>query len=255
MGDRKAHSIRLIRRLAAYRQLLQPRPELEGRFLVLSQSRSGTTLLKELLNAHPMIECAGELLVDWVPWPELYVEAQSRARRDKVFGFKVFIHHLDRDQGMEDPARFLRRMHEKGYRLVYLKRENLVRHAMSQMLRKATGVTHARDGKVQIPRHQVDARAFMRHLQVRDYYWRQAERALEGLPHHRVLYESALETSANHQSTMQQLFTFLGLPPIEVCARLKRINDKPLSEIVENYDEIVQAVDAGPYSCWLEQLA
>ncbi|MEX2535689.1 MAG: sulfotransferase [Trueperaceae bacterium] len=251
MGKQTVSPLPLLRRLASFRRLLSPRNEGEGRFLVLSQSRSGSTLFTQLLNAHPDIHCAGELLRDWVPLPKLYIESHRRHYKANVFGFKVFIHHLMRDQGIKDPERFLNRMHDQGYKLLYLKRENLLRHSMSQGLRKVTGVTHTTSG-VDLPSHRVDIETFMRHLRTREYFWREAEEALEGLPYHALSYEMDLENSACHQVAMDKVFLFLNLPPVTVQTNMKRINNKHLRDILANYDELVQAVSGTPYARWLE---
>lgn len=244
----------LLRRLASFRYLLTPASKVRGRFIVLSQSRSGTTLLRRLLNSHPDVSCSGELLRKRVPLPQLYLETQSRRCPSKVTGSKVFIHHLLRNQKIKDPSRFLLQLNERGYKIIYLKRENILRHSVSQWLRKVTGVTHS-SSNTEVPRHRVDVDFLIRHLKAREYYWEEAERALDGLPYHRITYENDLERSDHHQEAMDEIFSFLEVEPVAVKADLRRINDKQLSEIIENYEEVTLALSGTRYSRWLEEVA
>ena len=210
-------------------------------------------MLTRLLDSHPEIRCTGELLRKWVPWPALYVESERRRYSEPVFGFKVFVHHLIDDQRVSDPKSLLALFHRSGYRIIYLKRENLLRHAISQYLRKVTGVTHSRSGNVVRGPYEVDIAFVLRHLRTRERFWREAEAALGDLPYLKLSYEQDLEDGSLHQATANRAFSFLGLDSAPVEAELKRINDKRLPELIANYDDLVAALEGTPYSVWLEE--
>ena len=253
MGTGKKDKSKLLHRLLTYRHLLRKPPE-GGRFLVWSQSRCGTTLLTQLLDSHPEIDCEKELLARWVPWQQAYVESRRRVHPSQVFGFKVFVHHLIDDQRIQ-PRRFLDDLHHRGYQIVYLKRENILRHSLSQCLRKATGVTHSTSGQVVRERYRIDVDYLLRHMKVRDRMWQEAEHALEGKSFYRLTYEDDLQDGSRHQATVDGIFSFLGLDSAPVHSELKRINDKCLSDLIENYDELAQTLSGTKYEMWLEEPA
>lgn len=223
----------------------------EGRFLIFGQSRSGSTLLRGFLNAHPKVDCRNELLTSWVPWPETYCEAHSRLSRAPVYGCKVFVHHLIDDQGVEDIRGFLAGVQRRGFQLVYLRRENLIRHALSNFLRKRTGVTHAQESLPDLEAFKLDIARFVRHLHVRDRFWNVADEAISDLEHHALSYERDLVDPDGHQHTANEVFRFLGLEPVSVQARLRRINDRRLTELIQNYEELERALAGGPFERWL----
>lgn len=246
-----------LRRLAAYRWLLDPRlREPEGRFLIFGQSRSGSTLLVDLLNSHPRVRCEGEIYYHRTPAPRLYRRARARHAGADVYGFKMHVHQLDYKLRTPDPARFVRELHEDGYRFLYLRRANSLRQVLSDQRRSQGGRTHYRGGSRPERRAlRVDVAEVMAHLELRERYWREAEALLAPYPHHTVVYERDLADGRRHQATMDGVFAFLGLEPVRVETELVRINTRPIAELVENYEELRAAVAASPHAAMLEEAA
>ncbi len=121
------------------------------RFIVFGQGRTGSTLLQKLLDAHPKIQCDGELLYypRWRPWA--FVEGCARSSSAQVYGFKVKPYQLDRNGGHAMGRSFLKRAISEGWRLICLRRENLFRHALSGLVANRRGqVWHsAKDHKLE----------------------------------------------------------------------------------------------------------
>lgn len=223
-----------------------------SKFLIFGQSRSGSTLLRDLLNSHPEVECAGEPLRDWVPWPETTCEIFAARSSARVFGCKVFVHHLRDRQFYDDSARFLERMQRRGYRILYLERANLVRHALSNFIRRETGVTHAMGRRVELDEFELDIEAFVAHLHVRERFWREAEEAIDGRDFLRIVYEHDLMDHAVRQKSMDRVFEYLGVESVSVGTSLEQINTKRLSDLITNYDELKRALEGSDFERWLE---
>ena len=77
------------------------------RFVVHSLGRSGSTLLTDLLAAHPQIECDGEILSHpvLITTPERLVRDRARLFPSKCYGFKMRPRHYD-DQHFNDSVHF-----------------------------------------------------------------------------------------------------------------------------------------------------
>jgi hypothetical protein len=65
---------------------------------------------------------------------------------------------------------------------------------------------------------------------------RRERAALASIPHVEVQYETDLESSGAHQVTVDRVLDYLGLERRPVATRLRKINYRPIAEIVENYD-------------------
>ena len=103
----------------------------KGKFLIFSQGRTGSTLLMDLLSSHPEIHCDGELLYYRVPFPAQFVKLKSALTLKKHFGFKVKIYQLVEIQNIKDPREFIMEFYNRGWKIISLKRENLLRHVIS----------------------------------------------------------------------------------------------------------------------------
>lgn len=242
--------------LALRHNLRPPKVEIRERFVVFSQSRCGSSLLAELLDAHPEVHCATEIFRLSPPFPNAYRRAVERLSPAPVFGFKLQVHHLDNELGLDDrqAEAFIVGLVEAGYRFIYLKRENSLRQVISDRLREAGGPTYLRSsGPHVIDPLTVDVEAVLARLKTRQHYWDVAEKLLEHTDHVRVGYEADLQESGNHQATADRLFSFLGLQSAPVSTSTRRINTRRLSELVENYAELQAALADTPWAAQLEQ--
>ena len=77
------------------------------RFVIFAQGRTGSSLLRSLLNAHPEVRTEGEILGRPVIDPVRFVERHATVSSPPVFGFKVKIYQLSDIQGV-DPRAFWR---------------------------------------------------------------------------------------------------------------------------------------------------
>lgn len=225
-----------------------------GRFVVFSQSRSGSSLLADLLDTHPAIDCADEIYRLRPAFPHQFRHAREKISEAPVFGFKLQVHHLDNELGLDQRSEelFVERLVAEGYKFVYLKRENSLRQVVSDFLRRAGGPTYKRsDDAPTVTRLRVDVAGVLKRLEIRRHYWEEAERLLELTRHIDFSYETHLQESVTQQPTMDRAFDFLDLPSVPVETELKRINTRPLSELIDNYLELESALAGTP---WQEQL-
>ena len=115
------------------------------KFVIFGQGKSGSTLLTTLFNSHPEIHCDQEILFNPVKFPKLFVRARCRAAVKPVYGFKVKIYQLNGmtwtspRQSISDPSTFLRYFQQRGWKIIYLRRENLLRTEISNNIRWARG--------------------------------------------------------------------------------------------------------------------
>ena len=239
---------------ATYARLLAPRwLRPDARFVLFAQGRSGSTLLADLLNSHPQVHCADEILTWPRRSPRAYVEACSIGHRGNVYGFKVKIHHLTDDQGMDDPGAFLRDLHAEGWHVLYLRRRNVLRQALSAAVAARRDTYHETSaGHGPSPVH-VDVDDLLWRTAQRVEFVEQERRALDGVPHAAFVYEDDLLSSDRHQAAAARAFAHLGLNEVPVSTGLRRIAARPLADLVRNHVEVVAAVSASPWASLLEE--
>lgn len=218
-----------------------PRP-----FFVFGQGRSGSTLLCNLLNSHPDIYCESEILFHRRLAPVSFaLGRQKRAPSDKMYGFKVKVYQLDNVQTRTDADRFVRELvinHE--WRLIFLWRKEILRQTISAIMAWRKGLWHAKKDEQDAvertvrldPDHVIDSLYF----RIRNM---ERERAIiADLPHEVVTYESDLLNPEDQQPTLSRLFQFLDLPDHTVETSLRKTSKPDLSEQIENYQEIRDAI-------------
>lgn len=245
---------RLLRQAPVYLHALPSlRTGPKTKFVVFAQGKTGSTLLVDLLNSSPDVHCDDEILYHPVPLPRTYVLAHSRRANKPIYGFKVKVYQLEREQ-RRDAHRFLHDLHARDWKIIYLRRNNLLRQILSNKIRQQRGTPYYQPGHevLRIERLTVDAADLIARLKYRQEQLQHEERALDGLPHLCVTYEDDLIGAENHQRTLDRLFDHLGAQRTVVKTKLGRINTLPLSELIANYDEVARHLSRAGFGSFLE---
>lgn len=227
---------------------------MRAKFVVFAQGRTGSTLLGDLLRSHPQIYFGDELLASAVRSPRL-TAARTRWRHARhAVGFHVKIYQLSDVQGISDAGGWLRGMHRHGWRVIALRRENLLRQVLSNMTAKVTNRYEDRSGEGEFVRVRpyVDPEELLHWIGVRAAVGADEAAALEGVPHLSLSYERDLQDSAAWHPTMERVFAHLDLDSVPVATNLRRQNDGKLATLIANYQEVVDAVGGTEYARYLD---
>lgn len=240
------------------------------RFIVFSSGRSGSTLFMELLNGHPDVYSEGELMnpgYGHVPRPwlikvfrffpgPLIFYRMIRNRKRKVYGFTLFAYHFKKIE------KRVQQLSKAGWKIIYLRRRNIVNQALSNVMAQETAHWHRRmepgQGHQPPPESPPEKKAiapgkFLHGLKTFTT-WRDWEgKALQGIPHLEVIYEDMLENRENWQATMEKVFQFLGVRPANVNSGLAKTYPRPYAEIISNYEELLKTVKRSRYACLLDR--
>jgi LPS sulfotransferase NodH len=227
---------------------------MRAKFVLFAQGRTGSTLLGDLLRSHPEIYFADELLSSPVRSPR-FASARTRWRHARhAVGFHVKIYQLSDVQGITDAGGWLRGMHGHGWRVIALRRENLLRQVLSNMTAQVTNryEDRSRENEFVRVRPYVDPDELLHWIGVRAAVGADEAAALDGVPHLPLTYEHDLQDSSTWQPTMERAFAYLDLPPVQVATNLRRQNDGELSTLIANYDEVRRAVEPTEYARYLD---
>ena len=217
-------------------------------FCLWHSGRCGSTVLTSMLNQHPKIYCAGEILEKYSKRYEGLADKSGgwsggkwRIRRDmlkggaKVFGFEMKIWHLSRlGVSISEAMDFLNEINFNKH--IVLQRQNYLRVAASGLVLRKTSRSSIKLGsmptltKVHIRPEELDSVI----CKLSDFYTKL--KILLGQDCLWLLYEKDILKAPN--IAFQKATDFLGLEPVEATVRLGRTNPYPLREIILNFDEI-----------------
>lgn len=216
------------------------------RFMILGVPRSGSNWLQESLDYHPEIKCAGELLDHFTGsanpvriLEELWDE--SIPNRNKAIGFKVFYNHC---QQYPEVWEYLK---SSDVSVIVLERRNLLAQQTSLAMAFKTDRWGGRqyeannDAKVRLEAGSIISK------------FNQIEREMSHKTaifskHNtlRISYENLFE-----DNTIYAIEDFLGVSRLKLYSTLVRQETRPLSEAIENYDEVCSALSGTKYERFL----
>lgn len=225
----------------------------DTRFVLFARGRSGTTLLLSMLDAHPEIEADGEILRRRAWRPNALIEQRVGQTRAPVYGFKLLSYQLRSLQThLPDRRAFLETLVEQGYRVLYLRRQNLLRHALSGLYAEHRRRWHQTDTDAPArPTIRVRREDLFRWLDGSARLRRFEHEVLDGLPHLSLTYEDDLEDPARHSETLRRVTGRLDLAPIAPDTALCKTTPRRLSDLATNPDEVHHWVAASPYARFL----
>ncbi len=233
--------------------LLRPRRDRNGsKFLIFAQGRTGSSLLVDLLNRSPSVHCDEEILARPVLLPTRWVSAHRGRHQGCTYGFKVKLYQLTIDQRIDDPGAWLSAMQRSGWRVLYLRRRNLLRQVLSNILASRSSRYHYRSAPTARAPVTIDLAEMLELMSVRQRIGEEERMALAGVPHESVCYEDDLMLSERHQSTFDRLARVLGAEPAYATTELRRINSGPLSGLVDNYRQLERELVGTPWEGFLE---
>lgn len=224
------------------------------KLVLLFEGRTGSSMFGGMLNQHPEIGFLGEEVADllddgweaqerWID--RLFSEppAMSDPRLTppddlRVVGFKVKLREVASTSGLAES------LVEHRARIVHMTRRNLVKQAVSSIratdLYEATGHFNLDPGQEDLVPgpYEIPVERFHRILTWLESHVEALERFVSRLPLPvlRLAYEDLV---GDTDGTMRRVWDWLDVPCTDVYSRSIKVTSDDLSDVVSNYDEIV----------------
>ncbi|WP_157620617.1 hypothetical protein [Synechococcus sp. PCC 7335] len=222
--------------------------------MIFAQGRTGSTLLESLLCSSGYFGQNGELLntrYGEVRSPVAFISGLSKRSRGN-FIFHVKIQQLTKNRRNPiSPRLFLETLYEEGWKIIYLRRENKVKHALSNIVANHRGGYHKFDTKEEDLKILFECEQLTRRVDRRVAYEEKEKEALANIKYHEVIYERDLENAQSHQQTVDRILEYLSLAPRVVTTKHKKVNSRPLEETISNYDEFIDCLDKHGWQSFL----
>ncbi len=225
------------------------------KFILFVQGRSGSNLLRDLLNAHPDIQCDSELFKAdpnhitaqkinkiILKIPASFVESRCRLSKQNVYGFVLMDYHL------KNPGVLIKQLYQSGWKIIYVSRNDLMAQCFSNLLAQKTNHWHNRSNKLEATyKVKITKEELLDELN----WWvarkKNEENILKGIKAYHVIYEDNLQDKADWPNTTHKLFEYLGVDPVPVSSTFQKTYSRHYSDIINNYDELMDSLKNTAY--------
>lgn len=231
--------------------------------VILTSQRSGSTFLQQCLDAHPSVKCYGELLVGGnlvapAPlqgrrlltkayrylmiraWDPVGIMERYYGREEApVVAFKLMYNHADRPRVKEYLAA------HREIRIIHLRRDNVLKQHVSRLLltakRERAWQPHT-DHPVPVVSVRVSPQDAIEDMRRVRNYFLEFERLLSGHRKVELIYERLFNERTLSQEALGKIAELLEIEPMPISSGLVKMNPNELRQMVENYDELVEAL-------------
>ena len=209
------------------------------KFVIISRSRTGSTLLMSLLNSHENIECTGEIFKELKGKPSNQVwfnHFGKRLKRIKWLGFRLFYYHpINGDREVWELLKS-----DSSIPVLHLTRQNMLRTLVSQRIGMKTNKwTKQKDEEMQA--EPSDKRISLTVEECESFfdetkaYENETRKAFSS---HQIIEVSYENLVANRDSCMNSVYKGLGTSISLATTNRKKQNPEPLPDLVKNYNEL-----------------
>jgi LPS sulfotransferase NodH len=225
-------------------------------FIIFGHGRSGSNLLRSLLNSHPEIDCIDEpfnpivlknkkkwirLLI--VNFPVLYVRLLSTKYPDKYFGFKLFSWHLKNANSIPE------KLEKLGWKVIYISRKNILKQAFSKLIGKQNKLYVRTNELISIDEvFDIPVKDVVNQIKRIQKLLIQESEALENVNHLHIIYEDDLKNMDQWDTTSTKVFHKLGLEPVKTVSKTFVTDSRTDKERIANFDEIIDHLNKNGFS-------
>ncbi len=212
-----------------------------------------------MLNAHPELDWKSEVFHSFHESTESQPSGQDpfeilhRSIRDSEslhYGFETKFQHLDSNGLDIDFAGFLAKLQELGFqKYILLERKNYLRQAISVARGQLTKIWHVSQDQAEplFSEFELDLesislggtnRKLEECFEFLDHTYQETTRVIEksGVPLLHLTYENDLERDA--EIGLGKTLSFLGLKKIKPNVSLRKLDSRPVSEMISNHDQL-----------------
>lgn len=241
-------------------------------FLIISAQRSGSTLIRTMLDSHPAISCYGEVFLPTYrkqysfynylsqaghskvvsvilrsPLVTTFLDQLYSAKQSVAIGFKIMY-----DQASYRPYKFpmvLTYARKNGIKVIHLVRENSFRVCLSRQFARASKTYHISETQNQSAL-TIDIPLLLSEIKLLEQKKSWCRSKLKRLDSIEVCYETFI---ANKPNESVRILNFIGVDEsLELHSPLQKVLTAPINEAVINYTELSLAIKNAGYGKFLE---
>ena len=136
-----------------------------------------------------------------------------------------------------------------GWQLVFLRRNNIFRHALSREFAQQHAKWHLKAHEAPLQAVTIDCNKLLATIKRFEVTNRLYARFAAPLPHVEIIYEDDLVHETKHQATVDKICQHLAIPSAPIASTaFKRSTTDNLQNIIANYDEVVACMATTRYA-------
>lgn len=210
------------------------------KFVIISDSRTGSTLLMDYLNSHPNIIALGEEFRDLGSnscqnlWNAIF---RKKSKKIKGVGFKLFYHH---PRNKSDQLVWNLIEKDKSILIIHLTRTNLLRSYISKEIglktKKWTENINSNDN-IDIKEKKININPVDCLISL-NMVVKNINKTNKRFRNHNLIsvkYENLIN---RREEVLNLIFEELNVEKLPVTSKLKKQNPENLQDLVLNYDEL-----------------
>ncbi len=154
-----------------------------------------------------------------------------------VYGFTLLFYQYS------PPEKLIGKLIKKDWKFIRIYRENSLDQSLSHLVAEKTSLWHRYDSQeIQTPKLVITPEELLVWLKIVNKEKKTETNLFENFEHFKVVYEDDLKNQDNWAETTRKIFEYLGIKPATVSASIQKTYSRPYSEIIENYDELINAL-------------
>lgn len=228
-------------------------------FVLLFTGRTGSTYLRQALNAHPEIRMQGEILTGRSAEEQVELTRVAFEVKDvKAASFKIQAAGFKtKFRDILDPAAFQQVLSDGNARIIHMRRKSLLKQAISrlngQRLNQTYGVYNRRSEDQLLPPFAVDLEELDVALRLfqRDSKLLETFIAAQRSPVLCVWYEDLFE---NYQAKMKEICDFLEVSSAAPAGSLLKNTPDDLRHVLTNFAEMREYLKRSSFAHLLAEL-
>lgn len=232
--------------------------------LIITTRRTGSTFLIDCLNTHPQIRAEHEILFQGFKPVAFSGFFERYSRIGKLWRYFVAgawrpVHLLNAFYALPDaPVKIFKAMyhqlqdprarrylvHDKSIRVIHLRRDNLLKRYVSEVLahkRKGKQAWHAYK-QLPVVTTYISPQAAIDNMRRTQDQILVYGRLFSDHPKIELVYERMIEDQTLSMEINQTISDFLSVEPLPVQSHLVKTNVDDLRVLIENYNEVAQAL-------------
>lgn len=215
------------------------------KFFIYTLGRTGSTLLQSLLSQLPSVDCEGEILANGSNEPTTVAKDRAILSTKDYYGFKVKATQIRDCQA--DPFEFVENLASEGWKIIHLKRDNILNMAISYIYARECKVFFHYKSRLswlrKMPVVTIDPYELLSildcNMTLKDY----DDKLMAAYDHLELSYEKDLEKQKSHIDCINKLSKYLGCAHLTRRLKVDLVKSIPdASKVITNWSEVESAL-------------
>ena len=237
----------------------------QANVVMFHPGRCGSTVVGMLLNQHPKVKWAGEIFAQikskygkesWV-WERPYemIRLRTNIHLSKVFGMEVKKKHFnDVKMSKKELAKLLIRM--KYNKFIIIKRKNYLNKKVSSIVGRKIGKWNTNEKleppRVHVPVNYKNGRTIIDDFRDNDKFFESINDIFRKKDKLEISYEEDIKNDP--KKAFNKIVKHIGISRVDVKVETKKINDRPVSDRISNFEQVRDCLRGTKYEWMVRQV-